>query len=80
MYTYKVAGPQVAIEKEIITQSCAKIGYGEDSDGTIPTGGSMSNYMALIMARDRAEPKIRTHRFNPDFGHVHIPRVTLFKR
>lgn len=61
MYTYKVAGPQVAIEKEIITQSCAKIGYGEDSDGTIPTGGSMSNYMALIMARDRAEPKIRTH-------------------
>ncbi|MFT7591180.1 MAG: sulfinoalanine decarboxylase [bacterium] len=60
MYTYKVAGPQVAIEKEIITKSCDFIGYGEDSDGTIPTGGSMSNYMALIMARDRAEPEIRT--------------------
>lgn len=59
MYTYKVAGPQVAIEKEIISKSCELIGYGDDSDGTLPTGGSMSNYMALIMARDKAEPNIR---------------------
>jgi sulfinoalanine decarboxylase/sulfinoalanine decarboxylase/aspartate 1-decarboxylase len=52
MYTYKIAGPQVAIEKEIIKQSCNMIGYGSQSDGTFPTGGSMGNYMALIMARD----------------------------
>lgn len=59
MYTYKVAGPQVGIEQEIIRQSCDLIGYGPQSNGTFPTGGSMSNYMALIMARDVKDPACR---------------------
>ena len=59
MYTYKVAGPQVGIEQEIIRQSCDLIGYGAQSNGTFPTGGSMSNYMALIMARDAKDPSCR---------------------
>ncbi len=58
MYTYKVAGPQVGIEQEIIRQSCNMIGYGSQSNGTFPTGGSMSNYMALIMARDAKDPSV----------------------
>jgi sulfinoalanine decarboxylase len=56
MYTYKVAGPQVGIEQEIIRQSCDLIGYGAKSNGTFPTGGSMSNYMGLIMGRDAKDP------------------------
>ena len=59
MYTYKVAGPQVGIEQEIIRQSCDLIGYGSNSNGTFPTGGSMSNYMALVMARDVKDPSCR---------------------
>ena len=59
MYTYKVAGPQVGIEQEIIRQSCNLIGYGSQSNGTFPTGGSMSNYMALVMARDAKDPNCR---------------------
>jgi sulfinoalanine decarboxylase len=59
MYTYKVAGPQVGIEQEIIRQSCHMIGYGSQSNGTFPTGGSMSNYMALVMARDAKDPQCR---------------------
>ena len=59
MYTYKVAGPQVGIEQEIIRQSCDLIGYGSKSNGTFPTGGSMSNYMALIMGRDAKDPTCR---------------------
>lgn len=59
MYTYKVAGPQVGIEQEIIRQSCDMIGYGSQSNGTFPTGGSMSNYMALVMARDAKDPSCR---------------------
>lgn len=59
MYTYKVAGPQVGIEQEIIRQSCKLIGYGSNSNGTFPTGGSMSNYMALIMARDHKDPNCK---------------------
>jgi sulfinoalanine decarboxylase len=59
MYTYKVAGPQVGIEQEIIRQSCNMIGYGAHSNGTFPAGGSMSNYMALIMARDAKDSNCR---------------------
>jgi sulfinoalanine decarboxylase/sulfinoalanine decarboxylase/aspartate 1-decarboxylase len=59
MYTYKVAGPQVGIEQEIIRQSCDLVGYGPMSNGTFPTGGSMSNYMALVMARDAKDPDCR---------------------
>ena len=59
MYTYKVAGPQVGIEQEIIRKSCDMIGYGARSNGTFPTGGSMSNYMALIMGRDAKDVNFR---------------------
>lgn len=59
MYTYKVAGPQVGIEQEIIRQSCNLIGYGSNSNGTFPTGGSMSNYMALVMGRDAKDSTCR---------------------
>ena len=55
MYTYKVAGPQVGVEREIISQVCRLVGYGEGSGGTFPTGGSMSNFMAMLMARDVAD-------------------------
>jgi glutamate/tyrosine decarboxylase-like PLP-dependent enzyme len=53
MYTYKVAGPQVGIEKIILNKICEIIGYSEDSDGTFAAGGSMTNYMAMLMARDK---------------------------
>ena len=59
MYTYKVAGPQVGIEKQVIKNICKLAGYLEDSDGTLAPGGSMSNMMALIMARDAKNQSIR---------------------
>ncbi|MEQ8908408.1 MAG: pyridoxal-dependent decarboxylase [Vicingaceae bacterium] len=59
MYTYKVAGPMVGIEKEIIHRICDLVGYGEGSDGTIAPGGSMSNFMAMVMARDAYQKDIR---------------------
>ncbi|MFN2260954.1 MAG: aspartate aminotransferase family protein [Psychroflexus sp.] len=52
MYTYKVGGPQVGIEKAIIHQVCKMLNFGENADGTFPPGGSMSNFMAMLMARD----------------------------
>ena len=59
MYTYKVAGPQVGIEKQVLKQICALAGYHEHSDGTFAPGGSMSNMMAMIMARDFKNEAIR---------------------
>jgi sulfinoalanine decarboxylase len=52
MYTYKVAGPQVGIEKTIIKKVADLIDFGDDADGTFAPGGSMSIFMAMIMARD----------------------------
>lgn len=59
MYTYKVAGPQVGIEKVILNEVSLRIGYGSDSEGTFASGGSMTNYIAMLMARDRFDPKIK---------------------
>ena len=47
MYTYKVAGPMVGIEKEIIYKTAELIGYDENADGTIVSGGSLANFMAM---------------------------------
>lgn len=52
MYTYKVGGPQVGIEKVIIAEVCKMLNFGKNADGTFPPGGSMSNFMAMLMARD----------------------------
>lgn len=58
MYTYKVAGPQAGIEKTIIQETCKLVGY-PNGDGTMPPGGSMSNFMALLMARDAKDNKAK---------------------
>lgn len=60
MYTYKVAGPQIGIEKTIIHKICDMIGYPKNADGTFAPGGSMSNHMAMLMARDKYNPHVRT--------------------
>ena len=52
IYTYKVAGPQVGIEKTIIEKVSELINFGDDADGTFAPGGSMSIFMAMVMARD----------------------------
>jgi sulfinoalanine decarboxylase len=58
MYTYKVAGPQVGIEKAIMHKVCNLVGY-EHGDGTIAPGGSMSNLMAMLMGRDAKNKDVR---------------------
>ncbi len=60
MYTYKVAGPHVGIEIELINKICQMIGYpAEESGGTFAPGGSMSNFMSVIMARDHYDADIK---------------------
>lgn len=59
MYTYKVAGPQVGIETEIINRVCEIINYPNQSGGTITSGGSVSNLIAMLMARDKISPEVR---------------------
>ncbi|MEL6812383.1 MAG: aminotransferase class V-fold PLP-dependent enzyme [Bacteroidota bacterium] len=52
MYTYKAAGPQIGVEKVILRKVCDMIGWDENSNGTFASGGSMTNFMGMLMARD----------------------------
>ncbi|MCK0069659.1 pyridoxal phosphate-dependent decarboxylase family protein [Kordiimonas laminariae] len=59
MYTYKAAGPQIGVEKTIVREMCKMVGWGDASDGTLAPGGSMTNFMGMVMARDAFSEKIR---------------------
>jgi sulfinoalanine decarboxylase/sulfinoalanine decarboxylase/aspartate 1-decarboxylase len=59
MHTYKVSGPMVGVEKELIANIVDLAGYPEGSDGTLTTGGSLTNLMGMIMARDHYSKDIR---------------------
>ena len=59
MYTYKAAGPQIGVEKVILREVCDMIGWGENSGGTLAPGGSMTNFMGMLMARDAFNERTR---------------------
>lgn len=59
MYTYKAAGPQIGIEKAILEKVCSIIGWDKNSGGSIAPGGSMTNFMAMLMARDSKNTHVR---------------------
>lgn len=58
MYTFKVAGPHALIERELVQHMTEKLGW-KSGDGTFTPGGSMSNLVAMIVARNRAFPEAR---------------------
>ena len=58
MYTYKVAGPQVLLENELIERMGNLMGF-QRHEGTFTPGGSLSNLCAMLLARDQAYPDFR---------------------
>lgn len=58
MYTFKVAGPQVLVELEVLNRIAKKAGY-QDGEGTFVPGGSIANLVAMIIARNQADPGAR---------------------
>lgn len=51
MHTYKSAGIHILIEQEIIKFLVKKIGY-KNGDGIFAPGGSLTNMIALVLARN----------------------------
>lgn len=85
MYTYKVAGPMVGVEKEIMHNIRDLIGFPKTADGTIAPGGSMSNFMGMLMARDAFDAKIRQDGvhgkmtlYTSEESHYSIPKNASF--
>ena len=60
MYTYKAAGAQIGVEKAILDKVCELIGWNNHSGGTIAPGGSMTNFMAMLMARDKKDALVKS--------------------
>ena len=59
MATYKAAGPQVGVEKALLREICDRIGWDENAGGTLAPGGSMTNFMGMLMARDAFNSAVR---------------------
>ena len=58
MYTYKAAGPMVGVEKVVLRKVCDLLGWDEQAGGTFASGGSMTNFMSMLMARDAFNKEI----------------------
>ncbi len=85
MYTYKAAGPQIGVEKVIIREVCNLIGWNSSSEGTFASGGSMTNYMSMVMARDAFNKNIRNQGvsnkltvYTSKESHYSIPKNAAF--
>jgi sulfinoalanine decarboxylase/sulfinoalanine decarboxylase/aspartate 1-decarboxylase len=62
MYTYKVAGPAVLIEQEVIGRALQKLGYAT-GEGMFSPGGSLSNLTAMLIARNERLREVREEGF-----------------
>lgn len=85
MYTYKAAGPQVGVEKAVIDKVCEVIGWDDKAGGTFASGGSLTNLMALLMARDKTNNKARFEGvgnnmviYTSEDSHYSIPKNAAF--
>ena len=54
-YTYKAAGPQALIEREVARKMCDLVGF-TNGEGTSVPGGSMANLVGMVLARNAALP------------------------
>jgi len=59
MYTYKAAGVQIGVEQVVIKKVLQLIDWDKNGGGTFATGGSMTNFMSMLMARDASNDKVR---------------------
>jgi sulfinoalanine decarboxylase/sulfinoalanine decarboxylase/aspartate 1-decarboxylase len=85
MYTYKAAGPQIGVEKTILREVCSIIGWNDQADGTFAPGGSMTNFMSMVMARDAFDQDIPQNGaykpmtvYTSNESHYSIPKNAAF--
>jgi len=73
MYTYEVAPLMTLIEKECVAELGKYIWKNDkETDGIFTPGGSISNMMAMVMARDSRYPDSKK------LGIKHLPELSIF--
>lgn len=85
MYTYKAAGPMVGVEKSVLSKIIEMIGWDDQAGGTFASGGSMTNFMSMLMARDAKNNDARYKGMNQKMtvytskeSHYSIPKNAAF--
>jgi glutamate/tyrosine decarboxylase-like PLP-dependent enzyme len=58
MYTFKAAGAQILVENELLRRLTSLAGFA-NGEGCFLPGGTLANMVALLLARNRAEPTAR---------------------
>ncbi|ARS54510.1 pyridoxal-dependent decarboxylase [Kushneria konosiri] len=66
--TWDQSAGATLIEQKLIDWVTARIGLGEAADGVFTSGGTQSNLMALLMARDAACERLSGHGGNRHHG------------
>jgi sulfinoalanine decarboxylase/sulfinoalanine decarboxylase/aspartate 1-decarboxylase len=82
MYTFKAAGAQILVERELIRHMAARSGLA-GAEGTFTPGGSLANLVALLLARNAARPAARDEGldgarlavYTSAEGHYSIPKA-----
>ena len=54
MDSWDQSGVATLVEQQVVEWFCAQYGLGELADGTFTSGGTQSNFMGLLLARDYA--------------------------
>ena len=58
MYTFKAAGAEILVERELLRHMAAHAGFAA-GEGCFTPGGSLANLVALLLARNAAAPESR---------------------
>ncbi|MFA5747783.1 MAG: aminotransferase class V-fold PLP-dependent enzyme [Candidatus Absconditabacterales bacterium] len=85
MHTYKSAGIHILIENEVIDFMLKKIGF-KNGDGIFTPGGSLSNTVAMIVARNEKDKNVinkglyekKMIAYTSDQGHYSLPKAINF--
>jgi len=73
MDTWDQSAGATMIERRLIDWTAGRLGFGNDADGVFTSGGSQSNFQALLIARNHAVAKLRAA--TPDAGEARLPQL-----
>ncbi|MCR1162295.1 aspartate aminotransferase family protein [Paenarthrobacter sp. UW852] len=77
MDTWDQSAGATMIERRLIDWTAERIGFTADADGVFTSGGSQSNFQALLMARNHAVATLRVRNSEARLPHL-LDRLRIF--
>lgn len=77
MDTWDQSAGATMIERRLIDWTAGRIGFDADADGVFTSGGSQSNFQALLIARNHAVAKLRATNGDARLPHL-LDRLRIF--